>query len=260
MKRLAALGATLLVLATLSSALSPAAVVQQGTLRITLLSQVKPYKLPRTGTAPIAVFVSGHVGAVSGGVPEQLQGLRIKVNRHALLRSAGLPRCGLAKIQPATTAQSLAACGDALVGSGRFWAHIVLPEQGAYPTTGRLLVFNGSRGGRPLIYAQIYSSKPFSTSFVIPFSMRRISEGPFGTELRASLPQALGEWGYVDRIKLTLRRKYISHGRRLSYFNAGCPALPHAERASFHLAYASFDFSEGRTIGVEVTKACGVKE
>jgi hypothetical protein len=46
---------------------------------------------------------------------------------------------------------------------------------------------------------------------------------PYGTELSASLPQALGDWGYLDRIKLTLRRKYRLHGKELSYFNAACP-------------------------------------
>jgi hypothetical protein len=225
-----------------------------------LLAQVKPYKLPRHTPAPIAVFVAGHVAAAAGGVPDQLRGLRIKVNRHALLRSSGLPRCGLTQIQPATTARSLATCADALVGSGRFWAHIVLPEQGAYPTTGRLLIFNGTSGGHPVIYAHIYSSHPFATSFVIPFSMRKIDDGPYATELTASLPQALGEWGYVDRIKLTLRRDFTSHGRRLSFFNAACPAIRDADRASFHLAYATFLFSGPRRIGVDVTKACGVSE
>jgi hypothetical protein len=347
------LAALLLALALAISTWAGAAVVQQGNLRVTLLAQVQPDKLPRRRPAPIAVFVSAHVAAVHGGVPDQLQGLAIKVNRHALLRFSGLPTCPLAAIQPATTSRALSACGAALIGSGRFWAHIVLPEQGAYPTQGRLLVFNGVRHGRPAIFAQIYASHPFSSSFVIPFTMRdianlpcggggrrtkrgkdagsdgrgahepartrqrgRMSSGevnapvrehrtgdrlsrdptratedtaprskaerpseisgdyeregakpkqfrcvrrsPYGTEYVASLPEALGEWGYVDRIKLTLRRKYSYRGRRLSYFNAACPALPGASRTAFHLAYATFSFAD-QQIGAEVTKACGVK-
>lgn len=39
--------------AWVAAASASAAVVQQGNLRITLLSQAMPYKLPRTGTAPI---------------------------------------------------------------------------------------------------------------------------------------------------------------------------------------------------------------
>lgn len=244
----------------LAVSLSPAAVVQHGNLRVTLLAQVQPYKLPRSTTAPIAVAVSGHVAAVDGGVPDQLQGLRIMVNRHAILRSDGLPSCGLARIVATTSTTALRKCGSALIGSGRFSANIVFPEQGYYATQGRLLVFSGHARGRPVIYAQIYSSHPFATSFVIPFAMRRVDRGPYGTELVAHLPDALGEWGYVDRIKLTLRREYRLHGKSLSYYNASCPAIAGAERASYHLAYATFSFLGHQSIGVQVNKSCGVKE
>lgn len=239
--------------------LGSAAVVQVGNLRITLLSQVIPYKLPRQGTAPIAVLVSGHVDAVKGGVPDQLRDLTVKVNRHAILQSRGLPVCPFARIQPASTASALRKCGPAVIGSGQFWAQIVLPEQGTYPTQGRVLIFNGRLKGHPALLAHIYTSHPFTSSFVIPFTMRQLGgRGVYGTELVASLPRALGEWGYVDRIKLTLRRQYRFRGQRLSYFSAGCPALPSANRASYRLAFATFGFSHGRRIGVEVTKSCGV--
>jgi hypothetical protein len=234
-------------------------VVQQGNLRITLLSQVMPHKLPRTGTAPIAVFVAGHVQAVHGGVPDQLKRLTIKVNRHALLQSRGLPVCRLPQVQPASTSRALSACGPALIGSGQFWASIVLPEQGAYRTQGRLLVFNGRQHGRPVLLAHIFTSNPFGSSFVIAFHITRIDDGRYGTQLTASLPQALGDWGYVDRIKLTLRRKYRWRGRELSYFNAGCPALKGTDAAVFRLAYASFSFAH-TDVGVAVNKSCGVKE
>lgn len=237
-----------------------AAVVQQGNLRVKLLSQVQPYKLPRIGTSPISVFVAGQISATTGGVPAQLQRLEIKVNRHARFQSRGLASCPLTQIQPSTTVQAQARCGPAVVGSGQFWAHIVLPEQGAYPTQGRLLVFNGTEHGHRVLLAHIYTSVPFSTSFVIPFHIHKIHQGPYGTELSASLPEALGSWGYVDRIKITLKRKYAYRGQRLSYFNAGCPALAWQQRVSYNLAYATFSFAQRRQIGVEVDKVCGVSE
>lgn len=315
----------LLALALLiaSAAIATSAVIQRENIRITLLSQVMPYKLPRVGTAPIAIFISGHVDAVQGPVPDQLERLTVKVNRHAVLQSVGLPSCQIRQVQPGSTTRALARCGEALVGSGRFWAHIVLPDQGAYPTEGRLLIFNGrvgcgprtrlqnlsaqssgmqspfnsstsagrdwpsrsrTQGGRqgerthvrdpqaadrgrrdaqcqtrPALLAHIFTAHPFATSFVLVFSMRRIhGKGAYGTELSASLPEALGTWGYVDRIKLTLKRRYSFRGRELSYFNAGCPAIPGASRASFDLAYATFAFAGDREIGVQVDKTCGV--
>lgn len=282
-----------------------AALVQDGTLRATVLAQVEPFRLPRHTPAPIAVFLSGHLASTNGTVPPQLRRLRVEVNRHALLQSAGLPRCGLRQIQPATTQRALQQCAPALVGSGQFWAKVVLPGQAPYPTQGRILLFNGERRDKPVLYAHIYTEHPFASSFVITFAMRRIdpqaqcagregrrtrpgkdagSEGrgaqpslrdptratedtarrcvrrpsPFGTELSASLPQALGSWGFVERIKMTLRRKYTYRGRSLSYFNAACPAPPGTGTTDFPLAFASFRFATTE-LKTTVEKACGVR-
>jgi hypothetical protein len=259
MRRRAGALATLVALAA-CAALAHASVVQEGNVRITVLSQVLPYKLPRKGTAPIAVFVSGHLSNPHGGIPPQLQEMTVEVNKHGLLQSKGLATCKLSKLQPASTQRAMSSCGDALIGSGQFWAHIVLPDQGAYPTHGRLLIFNGRRGGKPVIFTHIFTANPFFSSFVIPFSIQKTHNGAYGTKLTASLPQALGDWGYVDRIKLTLKRKYQYKGRQLSYFNAGCPAPGGSKRTVFPLALASFAFGEGLSISAKVEKACAVKE
>src|SRR5215475_5683268 len=89
------------------ASLAHATVVQKDNLRITVLSQVLPYKLPRHGTAPIAVFVSGHLEAPHGGIPSQLQTMTVQVNKHGLLQSKGLPTCRLSKLQPASTERAL---------------------------------------------------------------------------------------------------------------------------------------------------------
>jgi hypothetical protein len=239
---------------------APAVTIQSEGLRITALAQVKPYRLPRDKPAPIAVFVAGHLQNASGGIPPQLQRLVIDVNRHGLLQSRGLPRCPPARIQPATTSRALSQCGDAVIGSGQFWANIVLPDQGAYRTQGRLLIFNGRQAGHPVILTHIYTSHPFNSSFVIPFSIKHVSKGPYATELSASLPQALGDWGYLDRIKLTLKRKYTYKGKQLSYFNSACPAPGRAPRTSFPLALASFYFAQRKPMSATVQKTCGVAE
>jgi hypothetical protein len=249
----------LTALTLLSAGAALAATIQSEGLRITALAQVKPYKLPRDKPSPIAVFVAGHLQSSEGGVPPQLRRLNVFVNRHGLLQSKGLAVCDLEAIQPASTQRALTQCQDALIGSGQFWANIVLPDQGAYRTHGRLLIFNGRKGGRPTLLAHIFTSNPFNSSFVIPFAIRHVAKGTYGTELSASLPQALGDWGYLDRIKLTLRRKYSYLGHQLSYFNAACPAPGKAKRTSFPLAYAEFFFAGRAPIGVGVPKTCGVK-
>jgi hypothetical protein len=252
--------ALLLTLATLGlAAYASAAVIQEQGLRVTVLSQIQPFKLPRTGTAPIAVFISGHIATPSGETPPQLQKMTVKVNRHGLLQSKGLPSCTVAQVQPASDERALSQCGNALIGSGRFYASVVFPDQRPYPTRGRLLIFNGRKAGKPVLFAHIYTTQPFATSFVITFSIKKIHQGPYGTELSASLPGALGNWGFVDRIKLTLKRKYRYRGKALSYFNSGCPAPQGTKSVSFPLALASFYFAGHSPISLGVQKSCRVK-
>ncbi|HUC00097.1 MAG TPA: hypothetical protein VMS11_09760, partial [Solirubrobacterales bacterium] len=163
------------------------------------------------------------------------------------------------KLAASSSAKALELCKGALIGSGRFWAHIVLPDQGAYPTRGELLIFNSRRQGKPVLLVHVYTSHPFDSAFTIPFSIAHINMGRYGTELKASLPEALGEWGYVDRIKLNLKREYAFKGQRLSYFNASCPGLKGSKRAPFSLARATLTFAD-RSLTATVNKACGVAE
>lgn len=236
-----------------------ATTLQRGDLRVTVLAQVAPYRLPRTGTAPISVFVAGHLEAKDGGIPPQLQKMDIKVNRHGLLQSLGLPPCPIEKIKTASSQKAVELCAPALIGAGHFWAHIVLPDQTPYPTQGRLLIFNGREGKTPLLLAHIFTSSPFPSSFVIAFSIRHVGKGPYGTELAATFPQALGEWGYVDRIKLNLKRKYRYKGRELSYFNAGCAAPNGTDRTVYPLALSTFYFGALKPLAVQVVKTCAVQ-
>jgi hypothetical protein len=244
----------------LLAAAALATVVQQGTLRVSITTQIQPYKLPRADPAPIKVFIAGHIASTTGGVPPQLQRMTVLINRHGHLDSEDLPSCSISQLRPATTKQALGRCGAALVGSGHFWASVVLPDQPAYRTTGRLLTFNGTNHGQPALLAQIYTSQPFPSSFVVPFAVRRISRGPYGTELSAALPEALGSWGFVDRIKMTLGKVYSAGGRVHSYLRASCPAPKGTRGATFSLALASFYFGDGEQLHATVPRSCGVRE
>jgi hypothetical protein len=236
-----------------------AAVVQNNDVRVTVLGQLAPYRLPRDAAAPVTVFVSGHVEAAKGGTPPQLTRMEIEVNRHGILQSKGLPVCQVSQIKTATTRKALSTCSSALIGSGRFWGHIVLADQTPYPTKGRLLIFNGREGPRPLLLAHIFTSNPFPSSFVVSFAISKIAQGPYGTLLTATLPQALGDWGYVDRIKLNLRRTYTFAGHRQSYFSASCPAPRGTNRIPFPLARTRFYFGGENALQTTVVKSCGVR-
>jgi hypothetical protein len=253
--------ATVCLLATLAfAATSFASVVQEGTLRVSITTQIKPFRLPRADPAPIDVFLAGHISSTTGGVPPQLVQMTIYVNRHGVLDTSAVPVCPLDRISPATTDRALERCGPSLVGSGHFWASVVLPDQPAYRTTGRLLAFNGLSHGRPAVLAQIYTTQPFPSSFVVPFAIAQIPHGRYGTKLSAELPEALGEWGFVDRIKMTIGRAVQRGAAERSFLDASCPAPRGTRTAAFPLALADFSFAGGQSLRATVSKSCGVKE
>lgn len=234
-------------------------VTQKGRLRVSVSGSIAPTALPRHGAAPVSVKVGGRISTTDGGTPPQLKELLIAINRHGRLDYAGLPTCTQHQIDPATSAQALAACHGALVGQGRFSADIVLAGQAPYPTTGRLLVFNGRSHGRPALLGQIYTAHPFGNSFVITFAIRSRAHGQFGTELVASLPKALGSWGYVTGISMTLSRRWSYRGARHSYVSAGCPAPKGFPTVPFPLARASFAFAGGVKLSSTVSDHCTVR-
>lgn len=257
--RTRALGALLLLAALGAAALAQAEIAQRGGVQVKVSGALSPHRLPREGLAPVAVSVAGRITSVGQEPLPQLRELRIEINRHGRLDQHGLPTCEEDQIQPASTGRALAACRRSLVGQGHFWANIVLAGQAPYPTRGRLLVFNGLSKGKSVLLGQIYAPRPFATSFVIPFEMQRLRHGPYGTALTAFLPEALGSWGYVTAIELTLSRRYTYRGRRHSYVSAGCPAPKGFGKASFPLTRTSFSFAGGRRITSTLTRQCGVR-
>lgn len=252
----------LLCLAALTggAALAQAEITQKGKLRVVFAGKLTPSKLPRHGAAPIAVSVGGRITTTDGTLAPQLRTLRIELNRHGRLETRGLPVCRARQIHPATTERALRACRGALVGRGSFSVDVVLAGQEPYPTSGRLLVFNGAaKGGRPALLGQIYSARPFTTSFVIPFAIAKIRRGRYGIALTASLPQALGNWGHVTGLDLRLARRYSHRGKRRSFISAGCPAPKGFPGALFPLTRTTFSFAGGAKLTSTLTRACRVR-
>jgi hypothetical protein len=232
---------------------------QEGNLRLNVNGQLKPKLLPRRGTAPIAVSVDGKVSTTDQTLPPQLKKLRIELNRHGRIDTTGLPTCPYARIQPGSSSHARHACRSALVGNGSFTANITLAGQQAYPTEGRLLVFNGRSERKPVLFGHIYAAKPFATSFVIVFKIQRLRTGTFGIALNAPLPKAMDAWGRLTGLDMTLSRRYRYRGARRSFISSGCPAPRGFGAVSFPLARTSFAFSDGRTLTSPISGVCGAR-
>jgi hypothetical protein len=241
------------LLAVLAAGLAAAETIQRGNVRVSFDGAITPRRLPRQGSAPVAVAVSTTIAGVKGQVPPQLRRISIAINRHGHLDAAGLPVCQVDEIQPATSEKALEACRASLVGRGTFSAQVALSRQSAFPSTGEMLAFNGSYEGKPAILAHVYGTEPVPTSLTLPFLITR-AKGTFGTVLTTALPRS--ESSYVTGLSLTLQRRFRSHGQTHSYASAGCPAPQGFPGAVFPFARASFSFAGGRTLRQTLQRSC----
>jgi hypothetical protein len=252
MRRTAVVSLCLALLAT-TVAVAVGETIQQHGIRVSFDGKITPQKLPRHGTAPVAVAVDTKISGSPGKPLPQLTKIVIAINRHGHLDPIGLPICEVSDIQPATNAKALEACRGALVGEGRFTAAVALNRQAPFPSDGKLLAFNGTYRGKAAILAHVYGTEPVPTSFTLPFMIGR-TKGTFGSTLTATIPA--GDDNLVTAIDLELHRTFTYKGKRHSYASAGCPAPKGISVAPFPFARASYAFAGGKRLSSTLIRSC----
>jgi hypothetical protein len=228
---------------------SLAEVVQKDGVRVSVAGGITPFKLPRSGGAPIAVSLATHITPTVPGALPKLERIAIAINSHGKLGYRSIPRCRLGHISPSTTQEALAACRPALIGEGRFSANVKIAEQSPFPSEGKVLAFNGKLGGRPALLAHIYGTEPVPTSYVLAFLIAK-GHGAYGTVLEAALPNVTGEWGYVTGVSLELEPRFVS---------ASCPAPAGFPGVVFPLLRTSFGFAGGLKLTSTLNRSCKVR-
>jgi hypothetical protein len=256
-RALGALFATTLTAAIGLAALANAEIVQKGNVIVSFHGDISPQKLPRTGTAPIAVQMGAKIKGTDPTDPPVLDRIVLEINSHGVLQSKGLATCSLSKLNSVSSAQAKKACGDALVGHGNVTSRVTLPGQGAFASNGPLLAFNGVHKGKPAIFAQVATGAPLPLTYVIVFDLSK-AKGTFGTKLTATLPPIASEYGYISAFDMSLSRRYTAGGQKLSYASAGCPAPKGFNLASFPLAKATYSFAGGRSLSQTLVRQCKV--
>lgn len=251
---------TLLSFAVFAAIVSPvsAELSASGNLFVAFEGGILPDALPRYERAPITVWMAGKVRTLSGEQPPSLREVRIALNREGRLDTVGLPTCTRGDIDLASTADALAACAPALVGSGSYRARTTFPEQAQSPSHGKILAFNAMVHGQPAILAHVYGSQPAPSTGIIEFKIRHTA-GTYGTVLTGTVPASLSRWGYLKRISLRLHRNYTYRGRPRTYLSAPCPAPSDLDHASFPFVFTSLSFDDGRTLSAHLTRTCRVK-
>jgi hypothetical protein len=251
-------------LAALASAAAGASLAQgeqvcgEAHLCVAFHGNISPGRLPRTGTAPVAVLMGGKVKTTDKSTPPKLEKIVLDINRHGQLETKGLATCSYAKLNSISSAGARRACGDALVGHGNVTSLITLPDQGTFASNGPLLAFNGRRHGHPAVFAQVNTKGLLPLTYVIPFEVRK-GKGEFGTSLVGVLPPIASEYGYISSFDMALQRRYHYRGQRLSYASAGCPAPKGFSEATFNFAKASYIFADGQQLSSSLSRQCKVR-
>lgn len=256
-KRIGVLMAIVAVFA-LTASLAQAELTARGDLFVKFSGGIAPNSLPRDARAPIAVEIVGRIRTLSGERPPALRAITVAINQGGRLDATGLPVCRRRQIEPSSSAEALARCGPALVGSGAYAADVAFPEQTAFPSDGRILAFNSIIGGKRAILAHVYDPDPVPITRVIVFHIHE-GRGTYGTTLTGFLPAAQNRWGYLKRISLTLHREFLYRGQRRSYLSAACEAPAGFAGATFPFARAAMRFADGRTLSSVLTRSCKVR-
>lgn len=234
-------------------------VVGGANVRATFDGWIEPRALPRDHAKPISLHVRGRLRTTDGRLPPQLRRVEISINRHGKVSTAGLPTCRRGALVASTSRDALRRCRGALVGSGRFTAHIEVPEQAPFPSVGRMLAFLGREDGRRVIYAHIYGVDPVPTSQLLTFRFKRPEGGAFGTRMVVELPKVGEDWGHVTGFRLDLHRRYSFRGHERSVINARCPAPAGARSALFTAARGTYYLADGRRLSRIVVSRCLVE-
>jgi hypothetical protein len=231
-----------------------------GNLQLSVQATLSPKKLPRERSAPISVSVGWQIQSTDPAQrPPALKSVKIEINRAGILDPTGLPDCPYAQIQPASTQRALANCRPSLVGQGSFAALVGLEGQESYASKGKMVVFKGTKAGKPVLYGQIYTAYPFAASFVIVFKVSKEQKGTYATTLKATLPANLRAWGNLTEVKMRLARNFSYKGQRRSFLSAACPAPKGFGAAPFPLARTSFSFNGAPPLSQILSETCKVR-
>lgn len=244
-----------LVLALLAVGLAQGERTKQGDLVVSLDGGISPRKLSRYKPVPASLDLSGELYTVDGSPLPKLHRVELAIAARGGIDTRGLPTCPRHRLQAATVAAALAACGDALVGHGSLDVEVFIHGQKPFEFRASLRAFNGRfRNGDRAVWLHIYGPRPPS-AFVLGFAVRH-RHGSFPTVLVATLPPGLGPWPHLARFEMTFGRRFAYRGQRRSYLNADCPLPRRFTAGLFPFARATYVLPRAREVSTTIVRGC----
>jgi hypothetical protein len=228
---------------------------QQGNLIVSLDGGITPKALPRDRTAPVAVHLLGGVHTTDGSPIPRVNWIKLELAWRGKLDTYGLPVCPQVRIRSTDGRQALDACPGSLVGKGKLYAEIFVPNQKPFGVHAKLLAFNGkTKAKRPAVLVHAYTPNP-PVSFIIPFSVRH-DRGSLRTVLVTTIRRSVGPWPHVASFQIDVSRNFSHNGKRRSYLSASCPVPPHFTAGFLSFARAIYTFAGGKQLTTESVRSC----
>jgi hypothetical protein len=257
MRRGAWLAGTLAALFGVAAIASPvwAERSQEGTLVVSLDGGITPLKLPRNHAVPVTVHLAGGIETTDKSPVPRVNWIRLELAWRGILAARGLAVCPRVRLVSTDSRQAMGACGGSVVGHGRLYARVFVPNQAPFGIRAHLLAFNGrTDAGRPAVWVHAYSEDP-PVSFVLPFTVRHRA-GSFRTVLVSTIRRSVGPWPHVSSFHITIARHFTFRGRPRSYVSASCPVPEHFTAGFLSLARATYTFAGGTQLTTEAVRSC----
>jgi hypothetical protein len=228
---------------------------QRGNLIVTLDGGISPKKLPRDKPAPVTVNLLGGVHTTDGSPIPRVNWIKLELAWRGNLSTHGLPVCPQVRLRSTDSRQAMDACGGSLVGKGKLYAEIFVPNQEPFGVHANLLAFNGkTQAKRPAVLVHAYTPDP-PVSFIIPFTIHR-NTGSFKTVLVTTIRRSVGPWPHVANFQIRVARNFSHNGERHSYLSASCPVPPHFTAGFLSFARAIYTFAGGKQLTTETVRSC----
>ena len=185
---------------------------------------ISPTTLPRHEKAPVSARLNGEISTRDGSHPPAFESIDIKIQDNVAIDPVGIPTCSAGQLQATSSSAAKRACGDAIVGSGEAEVEVAFPEQAPFRSAGPLILFNGGqKGPTTTLLLHAYVNVPAPTAIVVPATVTRIHDGPFGLRIQATVPKIAGGAGSVTKFGLKVGRKFTYKGKKKSFLTASCP-------------------------------------